>query len=340
MNAIRYNKPRDFVLVTLPVPQHGPREILTKAKSCDICGSDLHVDSGELDTRVPVITGHETGGIVVKLGNGAKGFEIGDKVTADNAELCGYCHYCRQAKPLYCDNFAAHGLHLDGGFAPYCVFPTEKLFRFENLDWEEAMLFEAASCAVHGVDRIRPVIGSTILLIGSSPTGLCLSQLLKANGVQHVVLASNAGLKMELAKKLNAAHQYVELDRQNPQQQWQLLHVQFPHGFDVVIVATGSHLVLEMAINFCTRGGTLLYYGVYEKDALIRVSPSKVFMDEITIIGSHSQMWCMARSVKYLESRRVDVRGIVDKAFRLEEFGQALDAVRNKQCVKATILFN
>ena len=176
-------------------------------------------------------------------------------------------------------------ISVDGGFAEYCVFPAEKLFRFETLNWEEATLFEAASCAVHGVDRIKPAIGSTVLLIGSGPTGLCLSQLLKANGGQHVVLASNRGRKMDLAKKLNAADQYVELDRENPGQQWQTLQAQFPHGFDVVIEATGSHSVLEMAIEFCTRGGTLLYYGVYEKDALIRVSPSKVFMDEITILG-------------------------------------------------------
>ena len=176
-------------------------------------------------------------------------------------------------------------ISVDGGFAEYCVFPAEKLFRFETLNWEEATLFEAASCAVHGVDRIKPAIGSTVLLIGSGPTGLCLSQLLKANGGQHVVLASNRGRKMDLAKKLNAADQYVELDRENPGQQWQTLQAQFPHGFDVVIEATGSHSVLEMAIEFCTRGETLLYYGVYEKDALIRVSPSKVFMDEITILG-------------------------------------------------------
>lgn len=41
---------------------------------------------------------------------------------------------------------------------------------------------------------------------------------------------------------------------------------------------------LEMAINFCTRGVTLLYYGLYAKEAHIQVSPSKVSMDEITML--------------------------------------------------------
>lgn len=60
----------------------------------------------------------------------------------------------------------------------------------------------------------------------------------------------------------------------------------------------------------------------------------------LTRFRSHSQMWCMPQSVKYLESRQVDVRGVVDRTFSLEEFGQALDAVRNKECVKAAIVFD
>ncbi|OQE29988.1 hypothetical protein PENSTE_c002G07713 [Penicillium steckii] len=109
MKTIRYSRPKDFTLVTVPEP--GPKNILINVKSCDICGSDLHIDSGDLGTNMPLITGHETSGIVVKLGNAVKGFNIGDKVTADNAEVCGYCHYCRQGKPLCCENFAVHGLH-------------------------------------------------------------------------------------------------------------------------------------------------------------------------------------------------------------------------------------
>jgi D-arabinitol dehydrogenase (NADP+) len=60
---------------------------------------------------MPVVTGHETSGIVVKIGENVKGFKLGDKVTADNSELCGHCHFCRQGKMLYCENFLAHGIH-------------------------------------------------------------------------------------------------------------------------------------------------------------------------------------------------------------------------------------
>ncbi|CAI4212054.1 unnamed protein product [Parascedosporium putredinis] len=322
MKAIRYNKVKDFSL------------------SCGVCGTDLHIHNGDFASRMPVITGHETSGIVVKMGSAVTGFKLGDKVTADNAETCGSCHFCRKGKQLYCESFAAHGIQLDGGFAEYCVYPADKLFHFNNLSWEEAAVFEAASCAVHGLDRIRPDVGSKILVIGSGATGLCLAQLLRANGGQRLVLASNAGPKMDLAKRLNCADEYLELDRRDPGPQWKSLKERYPYGFDVVVEASGSLEMVQMAIEYCTRGGKLLYYGVYERDAVINLSPSKVFRDEITIMGSFSQTWCMQRSVDYLESGVVDVKGIVDKTFRLEEYADALDAIRNKTCIKAAIVFD
>ena len=51
-------------------------------------------------------------------------------------------------------------------------------------------------------------------------------------------------------------------------------------------------------------------------------------------------MWCLGRSVRYLESRKVDVRGIVSDKFALKDFGKALDAVRNKTVIKAAIVFD
>ena len=146
-------------------------------------------------------------------------------------------------------------------------------------------MFEAASCAIHGLDRIAPKAGSTVLMIGAGPTGLCLAQLLKLNGAAHMVLAANAGPKMELAKKLACADEYVDLDREHPQAQWAELKEKYAYGFDVVIEASGSVQVLKDSIGYVARGGTLLYYGVYPKQALVDVSPSKVFGDEITIIG-------------------------------------------------------
>jgi D-arabinitol dehydrogenase (NADP+) len=112
--------------------------------------------------------------------------------------------------------------------------------------------------------------------MGAGPTGLILAQLLKQNGASRVVIAANKGIKMDIAKDLNAGDEYIELDRQNPEAQWKKLKEDNPYGFDVVVEATGVEKLANDSINYVRRGGTLMIYGVYENKALVHWPPSKV----------------------------------------------------------------
>jgi D-arabinitol dehydrogenase (NADP+) len=110
---------------------------------------------------------------------------------------------------------------MPGGFAEYILYQAKKVYKIHNLTDEEATLLEPAACALHGLDRLRPPVGCEVLLSGAGPTGLILAQLLKLNGASKVVLAANKGTKMDLARKLNAADIYIDLDRQNADAQWE-----------------------------------------------------------------------------------------------------------------------
>ena len=73
--------------------------------------------------------------------------------------------------------------------------------------------------------------------------------------------------------------------------QFEQIKKENPYGFDVVIEATGSVKVLEDSINYVRRGGKLVVYGVYSNDARVSWPPSKIFGDEITILGSFSETY-------------------------------------------------
>lgn len=47
-----------------------------------------------------------------------------------------------------------------------------RVFKFKNLSDVDATLLEPASCAAHGLDKIAPKMGSSVLLFGAGPTGL------------------------------------------------------------------------------------------------------------------------------------------------------------------------
>ncbi|KAG6329874.1 hypothetical protein ID866_9216, partial [Astraeus odoratus] len=193
---------------------------------------------------------------------------------------CEHCFYCRRGQSLLCENFNSRGVTMDGGFAEYVAYQQKKLYKIKNLTDEEATLLEPAACAIHGLDKLSPPVGIEVLLLGAGPTGLILAQLLKQNGASRVVIAANKGIKMDIAKQLDAGDEYIELDRKNPEPQWEKLKADNPYGFDVVVEATGVEKLANESINYVRRGGTLMIYGVYENKALVHWPPSKIFGDE------------------------------------------------------------
>lgn len=295
------------------------------------------------------------------VGPKVKGFNIGDRVVADNSELCGECFYCRRGEELLCEDFQAHGVTMDGGFAEYCAYPAKRVFHIQNLSDVDATLLEPASCAAHGLDKIAPKMGSSVLMFGAGPTGLVLAQMLRQNGGCKVVIAAPEGLKMDLAKSLDAADEYVALSRKDPSAQFEKLKKDNPYGFDIVVEATGSVKILEDAINYVRRGGKLVVYGVYGSKDRVTWPPSKIFGDEITILGSFSETYKFPAAIDYLgmfsrsprlviessmltlrctDSGKVKVKGIVNKTFKLDQWAECLESMKNKSAIKAAIVFD
>jgi len=337
MKALYYKKAQDFEVRTVPVPQVGDDEVLVKIAACGVCGTDQHIHMGEFISKFPLIPGHETVGRVAKVGKNVTDFKPGMRVVADVGVTCGSCFYCRRGNTLLCENFASKGCTMDGGFAEYVTYHQSKLYEIHNLTDIEATLMEPAACAIHGLDKLHPPVGVEVLLMGAGPTGLILAQLLKQNGAAKVVLAANKGMKMDLAKEIGAADVYIDLDRKNPEEQWEQLRKDYPYGFDIVVEATGVEKLANEAINYVRRGGTLMIYGVYENKALVHWPPGKIFGDEITIIGSFSQTYCFPRAVAYLDSGKVNVKGMVTDVFTIDQYQEALDKMASRQCLKIAI---
>ncbi|KAL3437298.1 chaperonin 10-like protein [Aspergillus tetrazonus] len=264
MSFQQYSAPRNPRVVEKRLPTIREHELLIKVKACGVCGTDLHIHEGGFGAQFPVVPGHETVGVVAAFGSKVKGFSVGDRVVADNSELCGECFYCRRGAELFCENFIAHGVMVDGGFAEYAAYPARRVFPIKAISDVDATLIEPAACAAHGIDKIAPHVGSNVLLFGAAAPG---------------------GVKMAFAKSLDAADEYIDL----PQDQTaaavvlEKLQQDNPYGFDIVVEATGSAKVLERALDFVRKGGKLVVYGVYKDDDRIALAPNKIFKEEIHV---------------------------------------------------------
>ncbi|KAK1927543.1 chaperonin 10-like protein [Papiliotrema laurentii] len=337
MDALYYNKPRDFTIKKVPIPTINDDEILLKVDICGVCGTDAHIHEGEFISKFPLIPGHEAVGTVVEMGSKVTGFEKGNRVAADVGETCSYCHYCRRGQELFCEHFNPAGVARDGGFAEYIKYKFSKCYKIKNLTDEEATLLEPASCAIHGMDKLKMPFGAKVLLIGAGPTGLILAQLIKMGGAGHITIAANKGIKMDIARKVEAADAYIDLDRQNAKEQWAQIKKDNPYGFDVVVECTGVESIVNDAINYVARGGTLLVYGVYADNARVSWSPTKIFVDEINIIGSFSQTYCFPRAIDLLDSGKIRTTGMVTDVFPLKDYQGALDKMASRGALKIAI---
>ncbi|KAJ7249397.1 chaperonin 10-like protein [Mycena rebaudengoi] len=338
MNAVFYHGVKNFeVRADVPIADVGADQVQIKVSACGVCGTDSHIAKGELLTKFPLIPGHEIVGTISNIGTSVKDFKNGDRCVVDPVVTCGSCFYCRRGKSLFCENFDGLGATLPGGFADYVTVASNKVHHIYSLTDEEATLIEPAACAVHGADKLGLPVGSEVLILGAGPTGLILAQLLKLNGASKVVVAAHKGVKMDIARKLHAADEYVEIDRDTPEGQWAQLKKNYAYGFDAVVEATGSIKLVNESINWVRRGGTLMIYGLCAHDARVNWAPSKILGDEIRIIGSFAQTFCFPRAVAYLDSGKIRVKGMVTDMFTVNEYQEALDKLESKTAFKIVI---
>jgi threonine dehydrogenase-like Zn-dependent dehydrogenase len=82
------------------------------------------------------------------------------------------------------------------------------------------------------------------------------------------------------------------------------------------------------------RGGRMLVFGVSPAEAAIRVSPFRVYNDEITVTGSMAILRSFGQAVELLASGAVDPRPLLSEPLPLDGFGEAVSRVRGGQGIK------
>lgn len=325
MKAVVYHEPRNYEVLEIPKPEVKSNQVLIKVYSCGICRTDAHIHEGDFISRFPLTPGHEFAGVIVEVGDAVKGFAVGDRVTADNTVTCDDCYYCRKALPLFCENFYSLGCNGPGGFAEYVVVNSDKVFHIsDNLTFDQACFSEPLACAIHGMDVIDVHCGDDVLIFGSGPTGILLTQLIKYGGAANVVVCAPSQEKLDLIEK-NGYAKTVLMDKNDYSKHTKILKEMFPKGFDIVVDATGVPKVLEQCFNFPKQAGKIVVYGVAASDDTITVKPYQIFNSELKVLGSFAQVHCFDRAVKYLESGIIKVDDLATHHFDLKDFDKAMD---------------
>jgi 2-desacetyl-2-hydroxyethyl bacteriochlorophyllide A dehydrogenase len=325
MRAIVLDRPGTFRVADVPDPVPDVNQVVVRVECCGICGTDLHILDGEFPpTPYPITPGHEFAGTVVARGADVRpDLPVGARVAVDPSLYCGYCRRCRAGRDNLCENWAAIGDTVDGAFAEFVAVPAANAYLLPgHLDAQHGAMAEPLACAVHGLDRLGPVLGDSVVVIGAGTMGLLLLQVLLHAGAGPVAVVDRISERLEVARKLGAAQAVTDTDALEGTR------------FEVAVDATGVPKAIQTAYGLLDRGGRMLVFGVSPADAAISVSPFRVYNDEITITGSMAILRSFGLAVDLLASGAVDPRLLLSEPLPLEQFGEAVDRVRSGQGIK------
>lgn len=330
MKAVIYSGPEHFTVTETPTPTPGPYDALIRTELAGLCGTDLHIHSGDFAARFPLTPGHEVVGVVEAVGAQVSRVKPGQRVTVNANINCGLCDYCRAGRPTLCDRGEALGVTRPGFFAEYAVAPERLVHPVGDLASEIAVFIEPTACAMHGLEVLQLRPGGSAVVIGAGPTGLMLAQLLAVGGAASVTVAAPSQHKLATAKALGIDHTLL-IDRNDPAGALQALLAMSPtgDGYDTVVEATGSPTIGEICVPLARRGGQVLIYGVTRPGERVSIDPFDVFRREITIKGSFAEMTSFDAAIAMLTTGRVKTTGIASHVIPLDQFEQALHTLQH-----------
>ena len=188
--------PADLRLCDVAMPTPGPADVVLRVGAVGVCGSDLSMVAagGPLGpTDHPVPLGHELSGTVIAAGNAVRHLAVGDRVVVN---------------PLV--NMIGNG-GPEGGFAEQLLIrdvvarPGSLLKLPEAISLDQGALVEPLAVAAHAINRLGAVRGDTVAVFGAGPIGLACLVVLRARGVEDIVVFEPSPFRRGRAEQLGAA---------------------------------------------------------------------------------------------------------------------------------------
>ena len=106
MQAAYYVGDRKFEVGARKIQPPGPSQVRIEVAYCGVYGADLHIYMGHMYRRidVPQVIGHEMSGTIAEVGEGVKGWVVGDSAVVRPLDACGECAACHADNGHACQN--------------------------------------------------------------------------------------------------------------------------------------------------------------------------------------------------------------------------------------------
>lgn len=312
--------PNDLRLCQVPPPSAGPGDVVLQVGAVGICGSDLSMVAAggpTGPTAHPVPIGHELSGTVIAAGADVSSFAIGDRVVVN---------------PLV--NMIGNG-GPEGGFADRLLIrdiaarPGSLLKLPDTLTLDEGALVEPLAVAAHAINQLGATPGAQVAVFGAGPIGLAAIVVMRARGIDDIVVFEPSAFRRERAEQLGAAA-VIDPMQCPPAQALGKLHGQVPL-FSRHAPATTHFLeasgapVLPDIVATARSGARICVVSVPKKP--VPLDLGTITTRELTLVGSlgypHEFPDVIAMLDAGVQAGTIDLAPLVSHRFAGAEFMEA-----------------
>ena len=287
-----------------------------------VCHTDLSIYAGKHPgVRYPVVLGHESTGVIDKVGDGGEGLEPGQHVIINPAISCGRCDCCARGATHLCRNAGMFGRDIEGSLKQYVCLPERFLHALPAaLPLNEATLIETLATVRHAQKRLGLGAGESVVVLGEGTSGLLHTRLAVLSGANPVIAVSRSRWKLDRASAMGA-HHVIDTGAEGAVSE--VLRLTGGNGADTVIDTAGGAAALRAGIEMLRPGGRFSAFSIsHESAADLNLFP--FYYKEISIIGSRALLpEDMAPSIDLVASGAIEVKGFITATYPL---GRAAEA--------------
>jgi D-arabinose 1-dehydrogenase-like Zn-dependent alcohol dehydrogenase len=320
MRAVQVTKAKGpWEMIERNIPNPGSGEVRIKVQACGVCHSDTVTKDGLFPgIQYPRVPGYEVAGIIDALGEGVKGWKVGDRVGVGwFGGSCGYCDSCRRGDLIVCLNTReVTGVTRDGGYAEYMIAhgTSLALIPADVTPVDAGPLMCAGVTTFNALRHSGAGPGQIVAILGVGGLGHLGVQFPAKMGFRTVAIARGAD-KEAFVKKLGA-HVYIDSEKQDMAKELQKLG-----GARVIAATVTSGRAMADALGGLGIDGELLILGA--ADTPIQLNPLQTLFNRNATKG-----WSSGSSIDSQDtvafSSLTGVRPMTE-AFPLENYQEAYD---------------
>lgn len=337
----------------VPVPLPEPGGALVRTILGGVCGSDVHILTGEAgEMPFPIILGHEGVGQIEQLGAGVSTdyagvpVKAGDLVIWSPIALCHRCYSCTVLEQTPCENsqfFEDASKPNWGSYADYAWLPNNMPF-YRLPDHAKPDAIAALGCALptvlRGFDRCGPVrFGDSVVVQGAGPVGLSAVLVAAQAGAREVIVIDGAPARLEAARKLGATAT-VSLDLPPEERKRAIYDRLGRQGPDIVIEAAGALPAFPEGVDISGIHSRYIILGLWGAIGTQPISPRDLTLKNLTVGGASfpaPKNYYQAMQFAARVQDEVPLADLVSHRFGIAQAAEALHVTKTGVATKAVI---